>query len=366
MICPQCSANLPDKSVFCGKCGKRLSMFSTNQSLKESSPSNIQESDLQLDNTKSEANIAAELDDLVEQIAVSKPNEDTKKPIVSEQKKISEPTAVSEQTALSEQIIVSDKNGNSEKTETSKQKEITEVSKEKQNAEDNKPNTAVKPTKSKAPLNLPNDILNNQPQSPKQDIKIGFSKVVFEPRFKNFYEKNIRKKIFLNFLIVLMPFFILVSASLLANVIPLGYALKVSLVISSIILILSLFIWFISSKAKSWDGEVISKHEEEREKTVKYGSGKHARYERVSYTVYVIQVLLDSEDSYNIVYETDTVEGKYYYENFNEGDRIRYHGKLHYYEKYDKSKDTFVLCPFCKTVNYIKSSKCECGAPLIK
>ena len=51
MICPQCSANLPDKSVFCGKCGKRLSMFSTNQSLKESSPSNIQESDLQLNNT---------------------------------------------------------------------------------------------------------------------------------------------------------------------------------------------------------------------------------------------------------------------------------------------------------------------------
>ncbi len=366
MICPHCSANLPDKSVFCGKCGKRLSLFSTNQSLKEPSPSNIQESDLQLDNTKSEVNIAAELDDLVEQIAVSKPNEETEKPIISEQKEIPEPTAVSESTALSKPITVIEQNEILDTKDASEQKEVTEVAKEKPNAEDNKLNTAVKPTKSKAPLNLPNDILNSQPQPPKPDIKIGFSKVVYEPRFKNFYEKDIRKKIILNFLIVLMPFFILVSASLLANVIPLGYALKVSLVISSIILILSLFIWFISSKAKSWDGEVISKHEEEREKTVKYGSGKHARYERVPYTVYVIQVLLDSEDSYNIVYETDTVEGKYYYENFNEGDRIRYHGKLHYYEKYDKSKDTFVLCPFCKTVNYIKSSKCECGAPLIK
>lgn len=366
MICPHCSANLPDKSVFCGKCGKKLALPSNNQTPKEPSPSNIQESDLQLDNTKSEVNIAAELDDLVEQIAVSKPNEETEKPIISEQKEIPEPTAVSESTALSKPITVIEQNEILDTKDASEQKEVTEVAKEKPNAEDKKLNTAVKPTKSKAPLNLPNDILNFQPQPPKPDIKIGFSKVVYEPRFKNFYEKDIRKKIILNFLIVLMPFFILVSASLLANVIPLGYALKVSLVISSIILILSLFIWFISSKAKSWDGEVISKHEEEREKTVRHGSGKHARYERVSYTVYVIQVLLDSEDSYNIVYETDTVEGKYYYENFNEGDRIRYHGKLHYYEKYDKSKDTFVLCPFCKTVNYIKSSKCECGAPLIK
>ena len=77
MICPHCSANIPDKSVFCGKCGKRLSLPSANLSPKEPSSSNNQESDLQLDNTKIEDNIAAELDDLVEQIAVSKPNEDT-------------------------------------------------------------------------------------------------------------------------------------------------------------------------------------------------------------------------------------------------------------------------------------------------
>ena len=46
MICPQCSANLPDKSVFCGKCGKKLALPSNNQTPKEPSPSNIQESDL--------------------------------------------------------------------------------------------------------------------------------------------------------------------------------------------------------------------------------------------------------------------------------------------------------------------------------
>ena len=327
MICPHCSANIPDKSVFCGKCGKRLSLPSANLSPKEPSSSNNQESDLQLDNTKIEDNIAAELDDLVDQIAVSKSNEETK---------VSEP------------------------------KETTEESNEKPTAEVNKPNTAVMPSKKIAPLSFSNDFPNVQSEPQKSNSKIGFSKVVKEPRFIQFYEKDIRKKIILNFLFVIMPFFILVSASFISDAITLTYALKISLVISSIILLMSLFIWFIFSKAKSWDGEVISKHEEEREKTVKYGSGKHARYERVPYTVYVIQVLLDSEDSYNIVYETDTVEGKYYYENFNEGDRIRYHGKLHYYEKYDKSNDTFVFCPFCKTINYIKSSKCECGAPLIK
>ena len=65
MICPNCSAKLPDKSVFCGKCGKKLVFPSVNQTPKELNTSNNQESIITLDNTKSDANIVSELNDLV-------------------------------------------------------------------------------------------------------------------------------------------------------------------------------------------------------------------------------------------------------------------------------------------------------------
>ena len=158
MICPNCSAELPDKSVFCGKCGKKLVFPSVNQTPKEHNTSNNQELIIQLDNTKSEANIVSEDNELVEPIAVSEQNE------ISEQKKTSE--------------------------EDNKKPKIEE--------QDNKPKTAIKLSKNITPLNVPNDILDSQSQSSKQDIKIVLSKVANETRLIKFKGKDRRKKIIIN------------------------------------------------------------------------------------------------------------------------------------------------------------------------
>ena len=48
------------------------------------------------------------------------------------------------------------------------------------------------------------------------------------------------------------------------------------------------------------------------------------------------------------------------------GDRVRYHPDIDYYEKYDKSNDTHILCPFCNKVNPISDDVCKCGAPVLK
>ena len=36
------------------------------------------------------------------------------------------------------------------------------------------------------------------------------------------------------------------------------------------------------------------------------------------------------------------------------------------YEKYDKTNDTHILCPFCSRVNPVSDDVCKCGAPLVK
>ena len=49
------------------------------------------------------------------------------------------------------------------------------------------------------------------------------------------------------------------------------------------------------------------------------------------------------------------------------GDQVRYHGKLDYYEKYDKSRDAQIPCAVCGKFVDIRPDRCpHCQAPLLK
>jgi hypothetical protein len=51
----------------------------------------------------------------------------------------------------------------------------------------------------------------------------------------------------------------------------------------------------------------------------------------------------------------------------NIGDKVRYHGTLDYYEKYDKSRDTKVPCANCRQYVNIRLDNCpNCQVPVIK
>jgi hypothetical protein len=102
---------------------------------------------------------------------------------------------------------------------------------------------------------------------------------------------------------------------------------------------------------KTWDGTVIDKQ-------------LYSKYYNNEYhTQYVIKIEKDSGKIKTVKW-TDYPEIFNYYEI---GDRIRHHRGLFYYEKYDKRRDSEILCVACRHFNDIKEDFCiRCKCPLLK
>ncbi len=56
------------------------------------------------------------------------------------------------------------------------------------------------------------------------------------------------------------------------------------------------------------------------------------------------------------------------YDYLKVGDRVRYHPRLNVpLEKYDKTRDTYLVCPFCTSRQALENDNCDkCGKPLLK
>lgn len=55
------------------------------------------------------------------------------------------------------------------------------------------------------------------------------------------------------------------------------------------------------------------------------------------------------------------------YDYYNIGDRVRHHKGFYYYEKYDKSRDTVIMCAACMSFHDINLDICpKCKCPLLK
>lgn len=55
------------------------------------------------------------------------------------------------------------------------------------------------------------------------------------------------------------------------------------------------------------------------------------------------------------------------YDYYNIGDRVRHHRGFYYYEKFDKSRDSVIMCASCLTMNDIHTQTCSrCKCPLLK
>ena len=118
---------------------------------------------------------------------------------------------------------------------------------------------------------------------------------------------------------------------------------------------ISLIITLKKSLDKTWDGVVESKNTGvERTRNAGYKT-----YERG----YVMRVRKNSGGSKT--HRWKTFPGLYNY--YNIGDKVRHHKGFSYYEKYDKSGDTHIMCAACMKFNDIKLEKCaRCKCPLLK
>jgi hypothetical protein len=55
------------------------------------------------------------------------------------------------------------------------------------------------------------------------------------------------------------------------------------------------------------------------------------------------------------------------YEYYKLGEKVRYHGKLKTFEKFDKSNDDIIFCNACSFLHEISEETCRnCGCPLLK
>ncbi len=111
---------------------------------------------------------------------------------------------------------------------------------------------------------------------------------------------------------------------------------------------------------RDWDGAVIKKTASNKTKKVSTGGDE---YRRERYTEYKVIFRDDRGRKHAFTVDGDDTRFNYY----SVGDRVRFHGRLGAYEKFDKSHDTFVFCAACSAVNAIERDTCElCKCPLLK
>lgn len=124
-------------------------------------------------------------------------------------------------------------------------------------------------------------------------------------------------------------------------------ALYIGLAIGGMFILIGLYSALSGKPAAGWDGVVTGKK-------IRRAAGK---------LEYIVFFTDEKNRSHEIKSENDATLHDYY----REGEKVRFHGRLHTYEKYDKSKDEIIFCNACSFMNEISDDFCRnCGCPLLK
>ena len=307
MICPHCGSNNKEGTVFCGKCGGKMPDIS--DLFSDSSPSVDNSSSSTITQSTKEAESNDEkTDSTTPTYTYDYPNPNTLQ-----------------------------SKANTLQTETNTLPEDTS----KINIDDKKTDI---------------DINFDNPLTKNKVTKAGFSKVLSTPEFIEKHKEYNLKMFALGLLAMALPIVILYIYSEYDTKLDTNAALILGLIFSLSVPLLYVPSFLRKSFVKSWEGLIYYKDSEIRT----YSHKGHTS----TYEVFVLKIRKNSGDSTSI---EERSKDSYYYKNFKVGDRIKYPASIDYYEKYDKTKDKELLCPFCSTVSSITSKKCKkCGTPLIK
>jgi hypothetical protein len=137
-------------------------------------------------------------------------------------------------------------------------------------------------------------------------------------------------------------------------------SLFIGLGIGGMFLLIALFQILGRKMSTTWDGTVEDKKVINKSERHNYGNGD-IRYEE--YLEYSVVILGDHGKQHVIRTKNDDTLYNYYHT----GDRVRYHGGLKSFEKYDKTGDRFIPCNACATLCDIHDDVCfRCKCPLLK
>ncbi len=186
-------------------------------------------------------------------------------------------------------------------------------------------------------------------------IQPGFSNKIDDPSMKAALKKNKNAAVVFAVILVLAPivvtFILSVKNDDFQNLVYGG-------ILSLVFLIFSLAPAIKKSGKKPWDGSVTDKRVELRKERDSDGGISRRN-------VYVVQFCKDNGKKAKL---EETEINHNYFDYLNIGDKVRYYPQFNcYYEKYDKSNDTYAICPICNTKNDIANDNCsKCGVPVIK
>lgn len=189
---------------------------------------------------------------------------------------------------------------------------------------------------------------------------VGFSTRINDPAFGRYIKNSNRWSVIFSLILAVAAIVGFYIAGETSTEMDNPQSLYIGLGVGSMFLLIALFTVRSRKKGKTFDGTVTDKKITKKTRRRDYGGGDY-HYE--DYLLYSVIVRSDAGKNYVIQTENDDTRYNYY----RTGDRVRHHGALNSYEKYDKSGDDIIFCNACATLCDINDDFCfRCKCPLLK
>lgn len=187
--------------------------------------------------------------------------------------------------------------------------------------------------------------------------QVGYSSKINDPAFDKYRSDSKRWSYLFSFILFIVA---VIGFPVYGNVsgeMEMPYSLYYGLGIGGMFLAIAFLQALSRDRDTTWDGVVVDKRIFKRRET--------DRNNDTTTTVTVFEYKVQRESGKTYTHRNNNNDTVYNY--YNVGDRVRHHKGFGGYEKYDKSKDTFLFCTACATINEIKHDVCfRCKCPLLK
>lgn len=188
---------------------------------------------------------------------------------------------------------------------------------------------------------------------------VGFSEKIGDQAYDR-YRKSSRKWSYIFSLILAIVAVVAFSVyGSVSKTIDFPYSLLYGVAIGGMFVMIATLQDLKRRKDTTWEGKVIDKKTYQKTEVRNVG-GRRKTYR---YTLYVLKVMRQDGKVYTHKFKDNSTAFDYY----QIGDAVKHHRGLYLYEKYDKSKDSQILCVACGTFNDIHDDFCKrCKVPLLK
>lgn len=186
---------------------------------------------------------------------------------------------------------------------------------------------------------------------------VGFSPKINDPAFARYNKSSSKYAMVFG---AVLAFIAMVGLPIYGSVsgeVKFPESLYYGMIIGGMFLLIALVQTLRKGTDSTWDGVVVDKRSARR--TQNDDDSAISRH----YTEYRFTVQRENGKKYKHTFRDQPAMYNYY----QEGDRVRHHKGSTYYEKYDKSRDSEILCAACLIMNPIGEQNCRlCKCPLLK